>query len=132
MSKRFRVATDVLEWIFGRPPTDGSQEPFPVQEVSPDGAIVWLGLEQRPGPGGTVTRYVSHNVPEENRDRALALRFMLEDGPPDLPDDMKLIGFALSGDHELSYQSAPRFFAPKPVSPAVVVKRFKSRPKKHR
>lgn len=126
------VTVEALDWVFGRPASDDEQEPLFVRDVSPTGEHVWIADEaQGPFPGAQLTEYVAHSVPEQFRDRALALRRLVVDCPPDLPSYMRLITRSLSDENTLAYASEGMNLDDlRPSSPVDHRRRFKARPKK--
>lgn len=127
MRDRFRVKVDVLEWILGRSPADGSREPFRVKDIEPDGSQVWLELDRIEDlENAVLTRVAPHHVPDANRERALALRKLLHEAPPEVSPNRFVIGMALSSNFPLSFQAIVH------RANVSIPKRFKERPKKRR
>lgn len=105
MSHRWMITVDVLEWVLGRSPRDGSDEPWEIRDVDADGSKLWLAAASDLTVEGRQTQTIESPVPGANRDRALKVRELMQNAPEFDFGDAALIDFSTAGDGSLSIYS---------------------------
>jgi hypothetical protein len=100
------ITVDVLEWVLGRSPADGSDEPWEIRDVDTDGSKLWLvAASVASVEGHRQIQSIATAVPNPNCDRALKLRDLMQNAPEVDFGDEALIDFSTAGDGSLSIYS---------------------------